>query len=579
MQIDGFGLGGYRSFNAIQRLGPLGRVNLLVGQNNVGKSNVLRFMANHGKSALDLIAQGRGVKDLGLTADDRPDGIPQNRSDLHVEIAIAYDSPRYQNTVEQLPAGAERDALALVLARLSDANGLAWIPFRLREGKAEIPNEFVVAFVSEDRGFRRQLAIASSAVMKRSTAEINNAARELLSWIAARGAENSASVEFVPAIRAVTNTGQPKIQNDHSGLNLVHELARLQNPIRAERKLQNKFDGLNAFLQGVLDRPDAQLEVTHDKTQLLVQLDGLTLPIEDIGTGIHEVVILAAVATVLENHLLCIEEPEIHLHPLLQRKLLVYLVNVTSNNYLVATHSAHLIDASTGALVIHAKRDDGWTSLVSATNSEARVAICQDLGYRASDLLQTNAVIWVEGPSDRVYLRHWLALGDPSLIEGVHYSIMFYGGRLLSHLTAQDDEVTEFINLRRINHNMAILIDCDKTKSGDRLNHTKKRVLEEMGAKPGYAWVTEGREVENYVNSDVLLEAVRDCHPGAVRLQHTGQYDHALTYIDKKSVVNSRVDKVQVARAAVDRGLTLDPYNLRSRIRTLVAFIRTSNGI
>ncbi|ROT43839.1 hypothetical protein CHR62_15615 [Pusillimonas sp. NJUB218] len=33
-------------------------------------------------------------------------------------------------------------------------------------------------------------------------------------------------------------------------------------------------------------------------------------------------------------------------------------------------------------------------------------------------------------------LKHWIAAVAPELVEGLHYSIMFYGGRLLSHLSA-----------------------------------------------------------------------------------------------------------------------------------------------
>lgn len=31
--------------------------------------------------------------------------------------------------------------------------------------------------------------------------------------------------------------------------------------------------------------------------------------------------------------------------------------------------------------------------------------LLDDLGFKASDLLQSNCVIWVEGPSDRIYIK------------------------------------------------------------------------------------------------------------------------------------------------------------------------------
>jgi AAA15 family ATPase/GTPase len=45
MFIDGIGISGYRSFGQeVQRIGPFKKINLIIGQNNSGKSNVLRFL-------------------------------------------------------------------------------------------------------------------------------------------------------------------------------------------------------------------------------------------------------------------------------------------------------------------------------------------------------------------------------------------------------------------------------------------------------------------------------------------------------------------------------------------------------
>ena len=43
--IHGIGIGNYRSFGPdLQRIGPFNKVNLFIGRNNSGKSNVLRFI-------------------------------------------------------------------------------------------------------------------------------------------------------------------------------------------------------------------------------------------------------------------------------------------------------------------------------------------------------------------------------------------------------------------------------------------------------------------------------------------------------------------------------------------------------
>ncbi|GGD96620.1 hypothetical protein GCM10008012_45410 [Rhizobium anhuiense] len=126
--------------------------------------------------------------------------------------------------------------------------------------------------------------------------------------------------------------------------------------------------------------------------------------------------------------------------------------------------------------------------------------------------MQANAVIWVEGPSDRIYLKHWLVKAAPDLSEGIHFSIMFYGGRLLSHLSADADEIGEFIALRSLNQNLALIMDSDKTSARDTINDTKQRLQGEFQKGSGLCWLTKGREIENYVDYNKLQSAVSEVY-------------------------------------------------------------------
>jgi hypothetical protein len=47
------------------------------------------------------------------------------------------------------------------------------------------------------------------------------------------------------------------------------------------------------------------------------------------------------------------------------------------------------------------------------------------------------------------------------LKQGVDYSIMFYRGRLLAHLSASEETIEEFIELLRLNRFSSIVIDSD----------------------------------------------------------------------------------------------------------------------
>jgi hypothetical protein len=197
--------------------------------------------------------------------------------------------------------------------------------------------------------------------------------------------------------------------------------------------------------------------------------------------------------------------------------------------------------------------------------------------------LQTNAIVWVEGPSDRIYILHWIGLVAPDLIEGTDYSIMFYGGRLLSHLTADeqdiaDDDIKALIAVRQLNRNLAVVIDSDRGRVDAEINATKARILDELASHGGIGWLTAGREIENYIPSQIMTKALEEAYPRRFgkRLK-SGLYDHVLPFKDVDGTTFKDIDKVKVARKVCEHMNELDTLDLKEKILSLVGMIRASS--
>ncbi|MDR1062739.1 MAG: ATP-binding protein [Azoarcus sp.] len=542
------------------RLAPLQKMNFLVGPNNSGKSSILQFLARY------LHGKRDGEWSRNYVQEDIPIG--KHAGDVKFGFGKSIEIVQ-QALPKAIPAG--------LIGQMEDKDGFVWVtPDANGRAICLLDWDMTSAekFLSEPEWNKAWIGLTNGTggdksdwipLVLRTVARIVSPTSS--------GSQKLPKVRLIPAIRQIS--GGDSLE-DSSGSGLINELAKLQNPDFHNQEQRSIFRKIEQFVRSVTGVGDTDIEVPYERTHLVVRMGGKALPLSALGTGIHEIVMLAAFCTLAENEIVCLEEPEIHLHPLLQRKLIRYLHGKTSNQYFIATHSSAMLNVVPSAVFAVTQQHDETHIRIASTLND-KFEICRTLGYQASDLLQSNAIIWVEGPSDRVYLLHWIKAVAPDLVEGIDFSVMFYGGRLLSHLSAEDEEVGEFIALRRLNRNVAVVMDSDKSSSHACVNATKKRIIAELG-QDGFVWLTAGREIENYIPPSLLENAV--CSVSGIESSQPrsmGQYDHAYKYKDKKGH-EFVADKIKIARAVAAKKADLSVLDLRKRVDELVAFIRNSSA-
>lgn len=141
--------------------------------------------------------------------------------------------------------------------------------------------------------------------------------------------------------------------------------------------------------------------------------------------------------------ILLIDEPEMHLHPALQRSLFTVLESVAERAQVwIVTHSPKLVAAASLEAILHIEqaRPDGANQAKRASDEEGRATLMGELGMNAVDLLQNDLIIVVEGASDAALLQEMLPLelsrallyeaGNASGVEATCRTLMSAGGPL-----------------------------------------------------------------------------------------------------------------------------------------------------
>ena len=120
------------------------------------------------------------------------------------------------------------------------------------------------------------------------------------------------------------------------------------------------------------------------------------------GMGLSDILVIICFALDFDYTFLLIEEPESHLHPEMQKKLLAFLKTIKSRQFILSTHSSIFLDPYTVDKIYYCNFNNG----VEITHETSKSEILYNLGYSVSDNFVSDVIVLTEGPSMSNHFYH-----------------------------------------------------------------------------------------------------------------------------------------------------------------------------
>lgn len=284
---------------------PLGQVNVIIGGNNAGKSSIL-----HAIQFAVSIAQTTSTQNTRWSGDRMPSSLSSNDL-IYSPIQDIYALGHNGNLQED-------PAEAIQISFLAGQNQAKVIARKGRNKNIVVAIEGR-ALGDELRSLERPFCMIVPG-LSGIPAQESYKTPSLVTKLAARGDSNSVF------------------------RNILLQLSRRTAD----------WQTFTALLQEICPGVELQIafnENTDETITASVTEDGRTLPIDASGTGVLQAIQILSYILLFKPKLLILDEPDSHLHPNNQRKLIEILLRAQAENpsqIIISTHSKYIVDELLG---------------------------------------------------------------------------------------------------------------------------------------------------------------------------------------------------------------------------------------
>jgi len=233
--------------------------------------------------------------------------------------------------------------------------------------------------------------------------------------------------------------------------------------------------------------------------------EDLSIPMSECGTGVgHVLAILYVVITTKDPQIIVIDEPNSFLHPGASRKLVEILrKDFSKHQYILSTHSPEIIRGSGAKTVNLVKWQKTGSTVTQFTETYMQMfqSILGEIGVKMSDLFGADSILWVEGPTEEICMQEMLSeifTLPPSVISVANTGDFESKKISLERLLGVYEKISQ--NNALIPPNIAFIFDSEERK---------QRELDDLSRRgKGKLHFLPRRMLENYFLDSEAINAV-----------------------------------------------------------------------
>ena len=398
MQITDLQIRNFKSIKSIH-ISDIENALILVGQNNTGKTAVLdaiRAVSGDYQICLEDFLEDFPNIEIGVKLQITEEDLTRMQEKRIISPYRNYTS-WYQDFCRKLPS--YQDGI-LTFEFAANKEGRIRYSDGYRKNNSYIPEVFPkVYYIGAQRkmDFLQEniLLLQEDELLKqmRSDCCMFDRAKKCTHCFSCIGYLNQKTTEELNAFETAKLLDYKLYQ-----LNLDDFSQRVNENFRKNGGKEQIFYSMNRDIEKMLS---VTAEVYDEKQEKYI-------PISCLGKGMRSIYMLSLLETCEETgddaaDLIIVENPEIFLHPRLQKVSGDILYRLCrSAQVIFSTHSANLLSNFNSRQIRQMlQREDGYAKICEKTDISA---VLDDLGYSAGDLMNVNFVFIVEGKQDKTRL-------------------------------------------------------------------------------------------------------------------------------------------------------------------------------